>query len=167
MSQDQENRDELDSELFGMGKVADPGEASVEVTKSNRNKFLLFVGVVGVLAVALVLCIGVSVGAYFFLANRKVDPAQEEGAGKKKKLDPLTEQKARIKQIDVGQHAITLVVGLGKVQTFEIGNDTRLLDGDGKRLGGLADLQTHQDAFVTILMTDDRQGLQWLKLQPN
>ena len=167
MSQDQENRDDLDSELFGMGKVTGPGEASVEVTKSNRNKFLLFVGVVSVLAVSLVLCIGVSVGAYFFLANRKADPTQEDGAGKKKKLEPVTEQKARIKQIDVGQHAITLIVGFGKVQTFEIGNDTRLLDVNDNRLGGLADLEAHKDAFVTILMTDDRQGLQWLKVMPN
>ena len=164
MSQDQENHDELDSDLFDMGKATGTGEASVEVTRSNRNRFLLFVGVVGVLSVALVMCIGVSVGAYFLIANRKAEPGQNDG--KKKDLPPVAEQRAKIKQVDVTQKAISLVIGTGKVQTFDIGADTRLTDAAGNHLGGVADLEAHRDAFVTILMTEDRQGLQWLKLEP-
>src|SRR5438552_3952536 len=116
MSQEHEDQEALDAAMFGMDDVTGTGAASVEVTKANRNRFLLFAGIVGALAVMLVMCIAGSVAAYLFLADRKPAAEDVDLAAKKKELPPVTEQQAKIKDIDVGQNTVNLVVAIGKSQ---------------------------------------------------
>ena len=158
---DQQNDE--DAAMFGMEGAAGTGEVSVEVTRTNRKKFMIFALLVGVLSVMLVMCIAVSLVVY--VVYRK-DPEQEEGIGLKKPPPaPPKEMKARIKEVDVGQNTLRMLVGVGKYQTFQINAQTEFFDAAGKRLPtGLAALEDFKDADVTILQTDDRQGLQWLKL---
>jgi hypothetical protein len=83
----------------------------------------------------------------------------------KKELAPPKEMKARIKTIDRGQRTMRLLVGDGKYQTFRIDAATEFRDEAGQRLPqGFDAPQLREEEMVTILPTNDRQGLQWLKL---
>jgi hypothetical protein len=158
---DQPQNDE-DAAIFGMEGAAGTGEVSVEVTRTNRKKFMIFVLMVGVLSVMLVMCIAVSLVVY--LVYRK-DPEQDKIAQAEPPPPPPKEMKARIKEVDVGQKTLRMLVGVGKYQTFQITAQTEFFDAAGKRLPtGLAALEEMKDADVTILQTEDRRGLQWLKL---
>lgn len=152
----------VDSAMFGIEGAATTGEVSVEVARSNRNKFLIVGCVVAVLTVLLVTCIAGGLIGYSLISHT---PTPDEVA-KKKPLDPPKQMNARIKEIDVGRNALKLLVGAGKYQTFTVTPQTEYLDAAGEPLpGGFAALQKHKDADVTILPTDDREGLRWLKLR--
>ncbi|MBI3823335.1 MAG: hypothetical protein HY289_11750, partial [Planctomycetes bacterium] len=50
--------------------------------------------------------------------------------------------------------------------TLTVTDQTEFRDAAGQPLpGGLATMEQHKDADVTILHTDDCQGLRWLKLK--
>jgi hypothetical protein len=153
-------REAEDSATFGMEETASQSQMSVEVTRSNSRKMLIVWGLVAVLALGLLVCISGGVAGLIFWSRR---PAVEEAA--KKLLPPAKEMKAKIKKIDRDQRTIRLLVGDGKYQTFRVTDATEFRDDTGVRMPeGLDAPSLREEEFVTILPTEDRQGLQWLKL---
>jgi hypothetical protein len=153
-------REAEDSATFGMEHTASQGEMSVEVTRSNSRKMLIVWGLVGVLSMMLLVCIASGVGGLIYWSRRP--PAE---AASKKQIVPAKEMKAKIKTIDRNQGTIRFLVGDGKYQTYRIGPGTEFRDESGQRLAdGFDTPRLREDEFVTILPTDDQQGLHWVKL---
>ena len=153
-----------DAATFDMGKTASKSEVEAEVRRSGNRTTLLLILIVGVLSVALVMCIAASVGVYFYA--RSLAPVAAESGGKKKAAEPPKEIKSRIKRIDVDQKTIELLVRPGKTQTFQVTAETEFFDDAGQRLPkGLASPELAVNEDVTILPAEDQLSLQWLKLR--
>lgn len=152
-----------DAATFGMEGAIRQGDLSVEVTRSNSRRMVMVWLLVGAISVMLVSCIAFGAFSYVYLSHR----AEQAAAGnvKKKVLPPPKEMKVLIKTIDRDQRTLRLLVGDGKYQTFPITTATEFRDPNGRRLPqGLDAPELIEEELAMILMTDDRQGLQWLKL---
>lgn len=158
-----EQREAEDVSTFGMEGAASKADLSVEFTRKNSSKMVMVWLAVGAIAVVLVMCIAGGLIGYS-LMSQKPEPTPEEVA-KKKQPPPLKEIKAKIKNIDRDQRTIRLLVGDGKYQTFRITPETEFRDYGGERLPqGLDAPELRVDELALILPTEDRQGLQYLKL---
>jgi len=157
-----EQRAAEDEATFGMEGAATKGEVSVEVSRANSRKMMKVWLAVGAISVLATLCIATGIlGLILYQSSQ--EPVVEDPA--KKKLPPAKEMKAKIKSIDKNGRTIRLLVGDGKYQTFHVTAETEFRDDSGQRLPeGLDSAAVREEELVTILTTEDRQGLRWLKL---
>lgn len=158
-----EQQEAQDEAQFGMTGAARTGDLSAEVSRKNSMKMVLVWLAVGVISLVLLTCIVSAVIVLMVLSQRpQVTP---EEIAKKKELGPPKEIIARIKNINRDERTLKLLVGDGKYQTFRVTGDTVFRDNAGQPLArGFDAPELREEAMVTILTTQDRQGLQWLKL---
>ena len=158
-----EQQEAEDAATFGMDGVASQGEVSVEVTRSNTRKFAMtWLVVFGASILSLLCLITIALGLILWKYSQTPQVAENP---KEKQLPPAKELKARIKAIDRDARSLKLLVGDGKYQTFTIDASTEFRDQAGQRLGkGLDSPELREEETVTILTTDDRKTLRWLKL---
>ncbi len=158
-----EQRAVEDVSAFGMEGAVRKADLSVEFSRRNSRKMMILWLIVGAIAVVLVTSIAVGVGAYLVF-GQKPQVAKGEADQKKQPL-PLKEIRAKIKNIDRDQRTIRLLVGDGKYQLFRITPETEFRDFGGQRLPqGLDAPELRVEEFALIMPTEDRQGLQYLKL---
>ena len=154
---------EEDAATFGMDGAASQGDISVEVTRTNSRKMMMVWLLVGAISAILVACVGVSLVGWAYFS--RTPETKLDGVARKKELPPPKEMKARLKNIDRAQGTLRLLVGDGKYQTFRVTDSTEFRDQAGLRLPqGIESPELREEDLVTILPTDDRQALQWLKL---
>ncbi len=160
---EKEQQQVADAAVFGLQDAAGKGKVAGEVTRSSGNKFLIASLIVGAVSVLALLCISTSVIGYL-LMNRS---EWGDDAGKKKKLavDPPKELRAKIKIVDKEQGTIQFLLPGSARATYRVADDTVFYDRAGNRLEqGIGTPALAIDEYCVILPTEDRKGLQWLKL---
>ena len=153
-----------DAETFGMEGIARTGDVSTEETNATNRKLVWTCVIVGVISIALVACISVSVVMYIQWSEKP--GTKDEIAAKQKPQVPIREMPAKIKMIDRDKSTIQLLVPPAIKRTFAVTPETDFLDAVGLRLpAGFNAAEVRLEQEVVIMPTEDGKGLQWLKLK--
>jgi hypothetical protein len=148
----------LDEESFHLQEAVGKGAVAQEVTRSDQSKLFLVGLLVGAMSLVLLMCISASVIGYVVLSRKPADDAARKPA-----LDPPKEQRAKVKLIDTDERTIQFLMPNSAKQTLKYTDNTVFYDRQANKLAQGVEA-VNVDDFCVILPTDDRKGLQWLKL---
>ena len=157
--QEKEQQQVLDEATFGLQDAVGTGKVTDEVTRSSQTQFMMVALVVGVLSVLLLICISSAVIAYVIFTRKPDDTPVAVKPG----IEKPKEQMAKVKVIDTDERTITFLMPKSAKLTLKYSDQTEFFDRQSNRLTqGIA--AVNLEDYCVILQTDDRKGLQWLKL---